>query len=641
MDSCPVPLILGVDWIIRAEMTIEGVEGRLVVRRRRKCCCVEQPCSPVVAPLTSPGETQEDAEAPDDQWLREIEPTGPADIDGDSQEFSLRTVSRFEAPAGSMALAEARVGFPEGSLVMIGLAVSYEQGREWVIPRAAVTVKGGIVRVPIVNLSDRPLKWAAGAMLAGAEACQEESVDSMGLKGEIPANLNSDIQLGSKLSAEERAAVIDVLAASPGCFKGLGGTDAASHSIDTGDAGPIRSRPYRYSASERGTISTLVQEMVDAGVAAPSDSPWSSPVVLVRKKNGEHRFCVDYRRLNATTKKDVYPLPRMDDALDRLGGAQFFSTIDLASGYWQVGVDPASQEKTAFITPDGLFEFQRMPFGLCNAPATFQRLMDRVLGSLKWTHCLVYLDDILVFGRTLEEHNSRLASVLERLQKAGLTVNIAKCRFAAESVSFLGHEVGADGLRPNPEKVRAVAEFSPPTSVTQLRSFLGLVSFYRRFIPGFSTRALPLTRLLKKAAKWRWGEEEAGAFDNLRNALATAPVLAPFHDDLPVEMFTDASGVGLGAVLMQPHEEGLRPVAYVSRRLVGAEERYHSNEQEILAVVWALGKLRPYVYGRRVTVHTDNNVVRWLYSKKEISGRLSRWVLPEPRQLEFNTKLII
>ena len=214
-----------------------------MVRRRRKCCCVEQPCSPVVAPLTSPGETQEDAEAPDDQWWREIEPTGPADIDGDSQEFSLRTVSRFEAPAGSMALAEARVGFPEGSLVMIGLAVSYEQGREWVIPRAAVTVEGGIVRVPIVNLSDRPLKWAAGAMLAGAEACQEESVDLMGLKGEIPANFNSDIQLGSKLSAEERAAVIDVLAASPGCFKGLGGTDAASHSIDTGDAGPIRSRP--------------------------------------------------------------------------------------------------------------------------------------------------------------------------------------------------------------------------------------------------------------------------------------------------------------------------------------------------------------------------------------------------------------
>jgi hypothetical protein len=317
----------------------------------------------------------------------------------------------------------------------------------------------------------------------------------------------------------------------------------------------------------------------------------------------------------------------MDDALDRLGGARFFSTIDLASGYWQVGVDPASREKTAFVTPDGLFEFHRMPFGLCNAPATFQRLMDRVLGSLKWTHCLVYLDDILVFGRTLEEHNTRLAAVLERLQASGLTVNVAKCRFAAESVSFLGHEVSAEGLRPNPEKVRAVAKFRPPTTVSQLRSFLGLVSFYRRFIPGFSTRALPLTRLLKKAAKWRWEEEESGAFDDLRTALATAPVLAPFRDDLPVEVFTDASGVGLGAVLMQPHEEGLRPVAYVSRRLVGAEERYHSNEQEILAVVWALGKLRPYVYGRRVIVHTDNNVVRWLYSKKEISGRLSRWVL--------------
>ena len=192
----------------------------------------------------------------------------------------------------------------------------------------------------------------------------------------------------------------------------------------------------------------------------------------------------------------------MDDALDRLGDAQYFSTIDLASGYWQVKMDPASQEKAAFVTPDDLFEFQRMPFGLCNAPATFQRLMDRVLGSLKWTHCLVYLDVILVFGRTLEEHNARLAAVLERLQKAGLTVNVAKCNFAAQSVSFLGHEVGVDGLRPNPEKVRAVAEFSPPTSVTQLRSFLGLVSFYRRFISIDKTSKKGIRVALARRRSW-------------------------------------------------------------------------------------------------------------------------------------------
>jgi hypothetical protein len=253
---------------------------------------------------------------------------------------------------------------------MIGLAASYEQGREWIIPRAAVSVEGGAIRVPIVNLSDRPLKWAAGAVLTGAEACEEEAADPRGLRGELQAHCQSDLQLGSQLSDQERAAVIDVLAASPRCFGSLGQTGAASHFIDTGDAGPIRSRPYRYSASERETISKLVQEMVDAGVASSSDSPWSSPVVLVRKKNGEHRFCVDYRRLNSATKKDVYPLPRMDEALDRLGGARFFSTIYLASGYWQVGVDPASREKTAFVTPDGLFEFHRMPFGLCNAPAT-------------------------------------------------------------------------------------------------------------------------------------------------------------------------------------------------------------------------------------------------------------------------------
>ncbi|UYV64864.1 hypothetical protein LAZ67_3002201, partial [Cordylochernes scorpioides] len=321
------------------------------------------------------------------------------------------------------------------------------------------------------------------------------------------------------------------------------------HRINTGDAKP--SKKMRVSPSERKVIQEEVDRMMEMEVVQPSESPWASPVVLVRKKDGSVRFCVDYRGLNKMTKKDVYPLPRVDDALDCLKGANIYSTIDLKAGYWQIGIDEADREETAFITPDGLFEFKAMPFGLCNAPATFERMMDNLLKGLRWTICLCYLDDVVIFADNFPDHLRRLEVVLNCFKRAGLKLNPGKCSFGASNIKILGHQVDKDGIRPDDDKIKAVSQFPIPKNLQQLRSFLGLSSYYRRFIKNYADIARPLNSLLSKGTKFQWNTDQERAFQKLKNALTSKPVLGHFDDDAPTELHTDASGYGIGAVLAQ------------------------------------------------------------------------------------------
>lgn len=413
-------------------------------------------------------------------------------------------------------------------------------------------------------------------------------------------------------------------------------TNVIKHSINTGDAAPIHVKSYRFPEIHKDEVEKQVKKMLDQNIIRPSMSPWSAPVWVVPKKidaSGKQkwRIVIDYRRLNDVTVSEVYPLPLITDILDQLGHSKYFSTLDLASGFHQLCLDPKDTEKTGFsVTTNGIsghYEFTRMPFGLKNAPSTFQRMMNLVLSGLQGLHCYIYLDDCICYSHDLESHMGKLELVFSKLREANLKLQPDKCEFLRREVAYLGHVITENGVSPNPEKVKAVSQFPTPKTPKDVKSFLGLTGYYRRFIENFSHITKPLTSLLKKDIAFHWSHEQTQAFNTLKQKLISAPLLQYPDFSQPFIVTTDASNYAVGAALSQGEIGKDKPIAFASRTLNKAEGNYSTTEKELLAILFAVNTFRPYIYGYKFKIVTDHRPLTWLFNAKDPGGRLVRWRL--------------
>ncbi|XP_028794470.1 uncharacterized protein LOC114750095 [Neltuma alba] len=389
--------------------------------------------------------------------------------------------------------------------------------------------------------------------------------------------------------------------------------------------GPVKVRPYRYPFSQKAEIEKMVQELLNDGFIQPSTSPFSAPVILVKKKDGTWRFCVDYRALNAVTVKDSFPMPIVDELLDELGGSVFYTKLDLRSGYHQVLMHPPDREKTAFRTHQGLYEWLVMPFGLSNAPATFQALMNSVFKPFLRKFVLIFFDDILIYSATWLQHLQHVAEVLEAMARHKLFAKFSKCSFGKTKVEYLGHVISANGVEVDPTKINSVLQWPTPQSVTQLRGFLGLSGYYRRFIRQYANLASPLTKLLHKDA-FHWSPEAQTAFDQLKSALTQAPILALPDFSKTFILETDASGVGIGAVLSQNGH----PIAYFSKQISPRMQAQSAYVRELYAITQAVAKFRHYLFGHHFIIRTDQE------SLKHIKGQ----IIQTPEQEAYLPKLM-
>lgn len=501
----------------------------------------------------------------------------------------------------------------------------------WKIARTLVRATN-VAAVRVLNLSEEEHVIKKGALIGTCEEviwmrrCQDLPA-SKGVTFDVSTLLKD---CGNALSKKEIDNAKKMLAQYADVFSSndadIGKTGLVQHKINTGNEVPIRQRPRRLPVAREREVDTLIDGMVKDGVIEPSSSPWCSPVVLVKKKDGSMRFCVDYRRLNDVTKKDSYPLPRIDDTLDMLTGVKWFSTLDLKSGYWQVELDPKDKEKTAFSTGKGLWQFKVMPFGLCNAPATFERLMELVLAGLIGDACLVYLDDIIIVGRTFDEHLKNLELVLSKIRSANLKLSPKKCSLFKQQVSFLGFVVSQEGVRTDPEKITAVKDWPVPKDKTQVRAFLGLCSYYRRFVKNFSDIAKPLHKLTEEKRHFFWDEECEAAFEELKKRLCNTPILGYPDAENDFIVDTDASDFGIGGVLSQQKGDQEVVIAYFSKSLSKPERNYCVTRRELLAVVKTLQHFSKYLLGRKFRLRSDHAALKWLLQFKNPEGQVARWI---------------
>lgn len=382
-------------------------------------------------------------------------------------------------------------------------------------------------------------------------------------------------------------------------------------------------RPYRLAPIEREKVKEIVEDLLNKKIIKESNSSFASPMILVKKKDGSDRMCIDYRALNKLIEKDRYPLPLIDDQIDKLGNSTYYISIDMKNGFYQIPISSNSTKYTAFVTPDGHYEFVKMPFGICNGPSVFQRAITKAVGHLPFI--LVYIDDILIAFNTIEEGLSYLEQTISALSSCGFTVNLKKCKFFVDSIEYLGRQISREGVRPGESKINALANSPIPTNVKQVRQFMGLCSYFRKFIPDFASKTACITKLTKNNQKWEWGIEQDRARKYVIDHLTSKPLLTIFDPRCATELHTDASAIGYGAILLQKVGSVNKVVAYYSKRTSPAESKYCSYDLETLAIFNALKHFRVYLLGIKFTIITDCNAIKSTMTKKDLSPRVARW----------------
>lgn len=517
----------------------------------------------------------------------------------------------------------------------VDTSVHFDPEQELVIPAIVIGFNDNEAVIPVINLGTRDLVIGTKHPIARAcrcipETCNELTVRKINRDRVSLSPLTVDDLNVGDVSTDIKNKLQQLVSNFRHCFatsiREIGQSKNTEMHIALNTQQPFTYRPYRMSPAERNVAKEMVQELLDVGIVRESTSPFSSPILLVKKKDGKPRLCVDYRKLNNATVKDKFPLPRIDDQIDRLHGAVYYSTLDLVSGYHQIPLEEKSKQYTAFVTPDGHFEYNKMPFGLCNAPSVFQRMMNNLLAPFD-DFATVYLDDILIYSRTPEENLAKLERLLQALSEEGLTLNPDKCSFLCTSVNYLGYEISGQGVQPGKIKSKAIENFPQPKDIRTVRQFLGLTGFFRHFVKNYALITEPITRLTRKNERWNWGADQVHAFQNLKDILSSRPVLKIYTPDARTEVHTDACSRGLGGILLQELEGKLHPVFYYSRRTTEAESKYHSYELETLAVVQTVQKFRVYLLDKDFVVVTDCNALKTSWTKRDLLPRIARWWL--------------
>lgn len=407
----------------------------------------------------------------------------------------------------------------------------------------------------------------------------------------------------------------------------LGQAKDYKYTVQLTDDVPVRRSPYPLSPPQAQVMRTHIEELLEKGVISKAKSPYAAPAFLVKKPNGDFRLCIDYRHLNKKVRMDAFPVPAIEHIFQCLKGAKVFTTLDLNSAFYQIELSDKSKELTSFVTPEGQFVFHKTPFGLSVSPSSLIRLMSELFSDLRYKNVIVFFDDLLIYSENMDSHMSHVREVLQRLRNANLTVNPNKVKFAKSELKFLGHRISSAGLAVDNEKVQAIADLPVPKNLKQMMTFIGMVSYYAKFIPDYAQVVAPLNDLRKKGTKYCILDEHRQAIRVLKDALCKSPILKFPDFEREFILQTDASQTHLGSVLLQRFEDGLHPIAYASRRLTSAERKYSTYEQEALACIWSMEKFKAYLLHQKFILQTDSSCLTWLIRHPRNLGRVGRWLL--------------